>query len=60
MVDDGAQLTESNDYPFELLRSALVPGHVEHAARFAVCCPVLLGPLVARLVDDLLLALALA
>eukprot|EP00974_Lingulodinium_polyedra_P115152 11152221-Lingulodinium_polyedra.AAC.1 len=59
MVDDGTQISECNDYPPELHRSALIPGHVEHAARSAVCSPVLMGSLVAHSADDVRLLRAL-
>eukprot|EP00974_Lingulodinium_polyedra_P078417 7592873-Lingulodinium_polyedra.AAC.1 len=55
-VGDGTLLSDSNDYPPELLRAALVPGHVEHTARLAVLSPILLGSLVIRSVDHFLLA----
>eukprot|EP00974_Lingulodinium_polyedra_P026120 2522121-Lingulodinium_polyedra.AAC.1 len=46
MADDSTQLSDPSHSPPELLRSALVSGHVEHTAKLAVCSPTLLGCLV--------------
>eukprot|EP00974_Lingulodinium_polyedra_P094464 9156866-Lingulodinium_polyedra.AAC.1 len=52
MVGDGTHLSESNDYPTELHRSALMPGLVERTASLAVFSSTLMGSLVARSVDN--------